>query len=111
MSDPTRRTILERLSAGPASISELAEPIGISLPGMMKHVHILEEAQLVSTRKQGRIRVCQLGPADMNEATDWIEHYRLRWERRFDRLEAYLERRQRERADTMTKETRDESET
>ena len=110
LSDPTRRTILERLSSGPASISELAEPIGISLPGVLKHVRILEEAQLVSTRKQGRIRVCQLGPADMNEATDWIEHYRLRWERRFDRLEAYLERRQQERADT-TKETRDEGQT
>jgi DNA-binding transcriptional ArsR family regulator len=110
LSDPTRRAILERLSAGPASISELAEPIGISLPGVMKHVRILEEAQLVTTRKQGRTRECQLGPADMNEVTDWIEHYRMRWERRFDRLEAYLERRQRERTDNMTKETRDEAE-
>ena len=105
LSDPTRRAILERLSAGPASISELAEPVGISLPGVMKHVRILEGARLVSTRKQGRIRVCQLGPADMNEATDWIEHYRLRWEQRFDRLEAYLARQQRERAGHTEEET------
>jgi DNA-binding transcriptional ArsR family regulator len=91
LSDPTRRAILEHLSAGPASISQLAEPIGISLPGVMKHIHILEEAKLVTTEKHGRTRECRVAPGDMDEVTDWIEHYRDMWERRLDRLEAYLE--------------------
>lgn len=91
LSDPTRRDILERLSAGPASISQLAEPIGISLPGVMKHVRILEEAKLVTTEKHGRTRECRIAPGDMDEVTDWIEHYRRMWEQRLDRLEAYLE--------------------
>jgi DNA-binding transcriptional ArsR family regulator len=92
LSDPTRRDILERLAIGPASISELARPIGISLPGMLKHVHVLEEANLVRTEKRGRTRECSLAPGDMDEVTDWIEHYRRMWERRLDRLEAYLAR-------------------
>jgi DNA-binding transcriptional ArsR family regulator len=91
LSDPTRRGILERLSAGPASISQLAEPIGISLPGVMKHVRILEEANLVTTEKHGRTRECRIAPGDMDEVTGWMEHYRQMWEQRLDRLEAYLE--------------------
>jgi len=97
LSDPTRRDILERLATGPASISELARPIGISLPGVMKHVHILEEANLVSTEKQGRTRECRLAPGDMDEVTRWVEHHRAQWERRFDRLETILERKKGER--------------
>ena len=91
LSDPTRRDILERLATGPASISELARPIGISLPGVMKHVHILEEAHLVITEKRGRTRECRLGPEQMADATLWIQRYRQHWERRFDRLETYIE--------------------
>jgi DNA-binding transcriptional ArsR family regulator len=94
LSDPTRRDILERLAVGPASISELARPIGISLPGVMKHVRILEEAHLVTTEKHGRTRECRLGPDQMEDATRWIESYRREWERRFDRLEAIIERTQ-----------------
>ena len=94
LSDPTRRDILERLATGPASISELARPIGISLPGVMKHVHILEEANLVVTEKLGRTRECRLGPEQMADATRWIERHRRQWERRLDRLETYVERRQ-----------------
>jgi DNA-binding transcriptional ArsR family regulator len=94
LSDPTRRDILERLSTGPASISELARPIGISLPGVMKHVRILEEAKLVITRKNGRARECRLAPGDMDDASHWMEMYRQRWERRLDRLEAHIERQQ-----------------
>ncbi len=90
LSDPTRRAIIERLSAGPASISELAGPIGISLPGVLKHVRVLEAANLVTTQKRGRTRECSLGPGEMAEVTDWIEHQRQRWERRLDRLEEYL---------------------
>jgi DNA-binding transcriptional ArsR family regulator len=92
LSDPTRRDILERLSAGPASVTELARPYGISLPGVLKHVRILEDAQLVTTEKLGRTRECRLGPDQMDEATRWIETCRERWERRLDRLEAYIER-------------------
>lgn len=93
LSDPTRREIIERLSSGPASISELAAPIGISLPGMLKHVRILEDAHLVTTRKQGRTRECRLAPGDMDEVTAWIDDQRRRWEQRLDRLEAYLNER------------------
>lgn len=95
LSDPTRRDILERLATGAASISELARPIGISLPGVMKHVRILEEAHLVTTEKHGRTRECRLGPEQMDDAMRWIEHYRERWERRLDRLERIVERKQR----------------
>jgi len=90
LSDPRRRNVLERLSRGPASITELATPLGISLPGLMKHVRILEEANLVTTEKHGRIRECRLGPAQMDDAIDWIETYRRRWERRLDRLDTYV---------------------
>jgi DNA-binding transcriptional ArsR family regulator len=92
LSDPTRRDILERLSGGPATISELARPIGISLPGVMKHVRVLEEAHLVTTEKHGRTRECRLGPDRMNDATRWIETHRRQWERRLDRLETIIER-------------------
>ncbi|MGH2539692.1 MAG: ArsR/SmtB family transcription factor [Actinomycetota bacterium] len=91
LSDPTRRDILERLSTGPASVTELARPYGISLPGVLKHVRVLEEARLVTTEKLGRTRECRLGPEQMDEATQWIETCRERWERRLDRLEAYIE--------------------
>ena len=93
LSDPRRRGILERLQLGPASISELAKPSGISLPGVMKHVRILEEANLVTTEKRGRTRECRLGPEHMDDATVWIERYREQWERRLDRLEALIEKR------------------
>jgi DNA-binding transcriptional ArsR family regulator len=90
LADGTRREILERLQLGPASISDLAKPIGSSLPGVLKHVRILEEANLVTTEKKGRTRECRLGPERMEDATAWIERYRDHWERRLDRLEAYL---------------------
>jgi DNA-binding transcriptional ArsR family regulator len=93
LSDPTRRAMLERLSLGPATVSELAEPTRISLPGALKHVRILEEADLVTSEKRGRTRECRLGPAQLEDATAWIERYRSRWERRLDRLELVIEKR------------------
>jgi DNA-binding transcriptional ArsR family regulator len=93
LSDPRRRSILERLELGPASISELAKPSGISLPGVMKHVRILEEANLVTTQKKGRTRECRLGPEQMDDVTTWVEQYRKQWGRRLDRLEAVIEKR------------------
>lgn len=90
VSDPTRRDILERLARGPASVSELARPLRISLPGLMKHIKILEEADLVKTQKNGRTRECSLGPARLDDAAQWIEAYRERWNKRLDRLETYI---------------------
>ena len=91
LSDPTRRQILDRLGRGPASISELAQPFGMSLTGIKKHVQILEEARLVATEKVGRTRRCRLGSEQLDDAVEWIEIYRKQWERRLDGLEAYLE--------------------
>ena len=93
LSDPRRRDILERLQLGPASISELARPTGISLPGVMKHIRILEEANLVTTEKKGRTRECRLGPEQMDDVTAWIQRHRDQWERRLDRLGALIEKR------------------
>jgi len=85
LADPTRREILERLAQGPASVSELAGPAGMSMPGLLKHVRILEQAQLVTTEKHG------LDPGHLDDAAQWIQA-RRRWERRLDRLGAYLHR-------------------
>jgi DNA-binding transcriptional ArsR family regulator len=92
LSDPTRRAILERLGRGPATVGELAEPSGMSLTGLGKHVRVLEEAGLVTTEKVGRTRECRLGPGRLEDATRWIERYRRLWERRLDGLEGYLEK-------------------
>ena len=97
LSDPTRRHILERLGRGPATISELAQPFDISLPGLLKHVRILQEAHLVITEKQGRTRQCRLGSEHLDDAAHWIQIYQRRWEGRLDRLGGYLERRKRAR--------------
>lgn len=78
LSDPTRREILQRLSSGPATISELAQPFRMSLPGFMKHVRVLEGAHLVTTAKRGRTRECRLGSDRLEDATEWIEEYRGR---------------------------------
>ena len=91
ISDPTRRQILGRLARGPASISELAGPSGMSLTGLKKHVQILEDARLVVTEKVGRTRKCRLGPARLDDAIDWIEFYRRQWEHRLDGIETYFE--------------------
>lgn len=92
LSDATRRDILERLTLGPASVSELARPSGISLPGMLKHIRILEEANLVSTKKSGRTRECRLGPQQMQDVTSWIEWYRQQWDSQLDQLASIVER-------------------
>jgi DNA-binding transcriptional ArsR family regulator len=94
LADPTRRDILDRLGRGPASISELAGPSGMSLTGMKKHVKILEGARLVTTEKVGRTRRCRLGPERLEDAAQWIQRHRQRWERRLDGLESYLARHQ-----------------
>jgi DNA-binding transcriptional ArsR family regulator len=90
LADPTRRAILAALMLGQASISELARPHRMSLPGVMKHVRILERAGLVSQRKIGRTRRCQLAAKPLKDAEAWISRYRLFWEGTLDSLERYL---------------------
>ena len=80
-----------RLGSGPATISELARPYGLTLNGIKKHVGILERADLVVSEKIGRARRCRLGSADLGEATEWIEDYRRAWEGRLDRFGAFVE--------------------
>ena len=93
LSDPTRRGILERLARGPATIGELAQPFGLTLNGLKKHVGILETVDLVVTEKVGRARTCRLGSAQLEDATGWIDGYRQVWERRLDRFGAFVEER------------------
>jgi DNA-binding transcriptional ArsR family regulator len=92
LADPTRRAVLERLGRGPATISELAAPAGMSLTGLKKHVRILEEADLVTTEKHGRTRHCYLGPRRLEDVSDWLDGYRRAWEDSFERLDEIIER-------------------
>ena len=95
LADPTRRGILERLGRGNATITELAKPFGISLTGCKKHVRVLEEAELVTTVKVGRVRECSLGPRRLDDVQEWIETYRRMLDERLDRFGELLERTQR----------------
>jgi DNA-binding transcriptional ArsR family regulator len=94
LSDPTRRSILERLASGPATIGELARPFDLTLNGVKKHIGILEAVNLVVTAKVGRSRECRLGPAQLEDATSWIDDYRLAWQRRLDRFGDHVEQQQ-----------------
>src|SRR3954451_24223927 len=87
LSDPTRRGVLEQLGRADASITELAEKFHMTLTGMKKHVGVLQQAGLVSTKKIGRVRTCQLGPRRLEQETAWLEKYRKRWDERFDELD------------------------
>ena len=91
LGDPTRRAIVERLVAGPASVSSLAEPFEVSLSAIGQHVQVLESSGLVRTRKAGRVRTVELVPAALAAAERWFTSHRARWERRFDRLGALLD--------------------
>lgn len=92
LADPTRRGVLEHLGRGSATISELAEPFGITLTGMRKHVRLLEDAGLVTTEKVGRARRCSLGPRRLEDVHQWIELYRRMLDERLDRFGELLER-------------------
>jgi DNA-binding transcriptional ArsR family regulator len=93
LADPTRRSILERLGRGTATITELAEPFGISLTGMKKHVRVLEDAELVTTEKVGRVRRCSLGVHRLEDVHAWTETYRRMLDERLDRFGELLEQR------------------
>ena len=92
LADPTRRGILERLGRGSATITELAEPFGISLTGTKKHVRVLENAELVTTEKVGRSRRCSLGAHRLEDVQAWTETYRRMLDERLDRFGELLER-------------------
>jgi DNA-binding transcriptional ArsR family regulator len=86
LSDANRRAMVDRLIDGPASVSELARPLAISLPAVVQHLHVLEASGLVRSHKQGRVRTCRIEPATLSEAERWIAERRAAWERRLDRL-------------------------
>jgi DNA-binding transcriptional ArsR family regulator len=90
LADPTRRAMVERLSQGPASVSELKRPMAMSLPAVMQHLAVLETSGLVFTEKAGRVRTCRINPTALSEAERWIADRRMEWERRLDRLDEYL---------------------
>ncbi|MDP9293970.1 MAG: metalloregulator ArsR/SmtB family transcription factor [Actinomycetota bacterium] len=92
LADPTRRGILERLGQGNATISELAEPFGMSLTGCKKHVRVLEDAQRVTTEKVGRARRCSLSPRRLEDVEQWTDMYRRMLDERLDRFGELLER-------------------
>ena len=92
LADPTRRGILERLGGGSATLTELAQPFGISLTGVKKHVRVLENAELVATRKVGRTRECSLGPRRLEDVEEWIDAYRQTVNQRLDRFGELVER-------------------
>ena len=91
LSDGSRRAMVERLSRGPASVKELAEPLTMSLPAVMQHLRVLEESGLVRSQKVGRVRTCRLEPAALAPAEQWIADRRTLWADRLDRLETFLE--------------------
>jgi DNA-binding transcriptional ArsR family regulator len=91
LSDATRRGVLEQLGRADASITELAEKFHMTLTGMKKHVGVLEQAELVTTEKVGRVRTCKLGLRRLEEEAAWIEKYRQLWAARFDELDRVVE--------------------
>lgn len=86
LSDATRRQMIERLSEGPVSASELAKPLGVSLAAVVQHLQVLEECSLVRSQKVGRTRLCRMEPAGLRAVENWITERRTSWERKFDRL-------------------------
>ncbi|MDO9487933.1 MAG: metalloregulator ArsR/SmtB family transcription factor [Sphingomonadaceae bacterium] len=90
LADPTRRAVIGRLGAGPASVGELAAPFAMALPSFMKHIRALEGAGLIRTRKQGRVRNCALEPAPLAAVAGWLAAQQAQWTARTDRLEAFV---------------------
>ena len=90
LADPARRAIMERLSRGPAAVSELARPLPMSLPAVMQHLGVLEAAGLVRSEKVGRVRTCAIEPRALTQVEQWINARRIEWEARLDRLGVYL---------------------
>src|SRR5262245_33115660 len=90
LADASRRSMVDRLTRGPASVSELAKPLRMSLPAVVQHLQVLEQSGLVRTEKVGRVRTCRIEAAALRAAERWISERRMIWERRLDRLDALL---------------------
>jgi DNA-binding transcriptional ArsR family regulator len=90
LADPTRRSILTRLGEGPAPVTALAAPTGLRLPTVMRHLSVLEEAGLIATSKDGRVRSCTIVPEAMTPVRTWLDEQRVIWEARLDRLDDYV---------------------
>jgi DNA-binding transcriptional ArsR family regulator len=90
LADPSRRVMVERLSRGPASVTELAQPLAMSLPAVLQHLQVLEASGLVRSEKVGRVRTCRIEPTALRSAEQWISERRTSWECRLDRLGDYL---------------------
>ncbi|HUV32751.1 MAG TPA: metalloregulator ArsR/SmtB family transcription factor [Devosiaceae bacterium] len=90
LSDPTRRAVVERLGRGPATVSELARPFAMALPSFLQHLRTLEDCGLISSRKTGRVRTCELAPQTLAAMENWLIRQRLVWERRLDQLDEML---------------------
>jgi len=90
LADPTRRTIVERLSRGEASVSELAEPLAMSLPAVLQHLQLLEASGIIESEKTGRVRTCRINRKALRKAEQWLAQRRSTWERHLDRLGDYL---------------------
>lgn len=90
LADPTRRSILARLAEGPAPVTALAEPTGLRLPTVMRHLAVLQQAGLIASSKDGRVRTCALAPEALTPARTWLDEQRAVWEARLDRLEDYV---------------------
>lgn len=90
LSDPTRRAILTRLADGPARVTDLAGPTGLRLPTVMRHLSVLEEAGLISTAKDGRVRTCAIVPEALDPMRTWLDEQRAIWEGRLDRLDEFV---------------------
>lgn len=91
LADPTRRAILSRLSQGECSVSELAQPFEMSMPGVSKHLRVLERAGLIAQRRDAQWRRCRIQAGPLQDVAEWAEKYRTLWEERLDRLDSYLE--------------------
>ncbi|MGH2483397.1 MAG: ArsR/SmtB family transcription factor [Candidatus Limnocylindria bacterium] len=90
LSDPTRRAILARLALGEATVTELAAPFDMSLPGISKHLKVLQRAGLIEQGRQAQWRPCRLKPEPLRDVADWVGQYRRHWEESFERLDTYL---------------------
>ena len=90
LSNPTRRRVLEQLSVGPATVTELAEPFDMKLPSFVQHLSVLERSRLVRSRKRGRVRTYEIVPEGFDVAEDWLTERRRLWEARLDRFDRYV---------------------
>jgi DNA-binding transcriptional ArsR family regulator len=90
LGDPTRRAMLDMLSRGPISVTQLAEPLGVTLTAVGQHLQVLENSELVRTEKVGRVRTCRIEPAGFTQLEKWIRDHRTHWELSLDRLGKFL---------------------